>query len=186
MPLPGIVGACYGAQQVMQFDSPQPERLSDRLKPYRQAGSQQHAERSRPTTPPLKFAPPADAGSPPPTAGTPLRGASDPRWVLAVRTGEALQGAVLRPDRREKLLRLGRLLGLTPFDCNMIIAIVQDQARRGHDPAYCPTAGQQQLEMVSPPQADLPARRRRIWFSLAILTGLIVVEWLLIKSLFLS
>lgn len=102
-----------------------------------------------------------------------------------MRTGEALQGAVLRPDRREKLLRLGRLLGLTPFDCNMIIAIVQDQARRGHDPAYCATAGQRQLEMITPPHVDQLARRRRIWYSLAILTGLIVVEWLIIKSLFL-
>ncbi len=55
----------------------------------------------------------------------------DPRWVLAVRTRELMQGALLAPEHRSNLLRLGRILGLTPFEANLVIAIVQDQARRG-------------------------------------------------------
>jgi len=75
--------------------------------------------------------------------GTPLRGATDPRWVLAVRCAEQLQGAILSPERRERLIELGRVLGLSPFDANLVIAIVQDQARRGYPPA-------QSLEMCEP------------------------------------
>lgn len=81
-----------------------------------------------------------------------MTGPADPRWVLAVRTAEQLEGALLRPERRERLIRLGRLLGLSVFDSNLIIAIVQDQARRGHAPAYCPTAGESQLRMIPLPQ----------------------------------
>ena len=48
-----------------------------------------------------------------------------------MRTREQLQGSILRPERRERLIRLGRALGLGPFESNLVIAIVQDQARRG-------------------------------------------------------
>ena len=57
--------------------------------------------------------------------------ATDPRWVLALRTQEQLQGPILSPNRRDKLIRLGRTMGLGPFESNLVIAIVQDQARRG-------------------------------------------------------
>ncbi len=86
----------------------------------------------------------------------PITDTTDARWVLAVRTAEQLEGTILRPERRESLLRLGKVFGLTPFDTNLVIAIVQDQARRGHAPAYCPAAGEPQLRMVPPP-------RRRPW-----------------------
>lgn len=56
---------------------------------------------------------------------------TDPRWVLAVRTQQVLQGTVLRPGDRQELLRVGKLLGLSPFDANLVVAIVQDRARRG-------------------------------------------------------
>lgn len=56
---------------------------------------------------------------------------NDPRWVLAVRVREALQGTLLLPDARQRLLKLGRLLGLNGFESNLVIAIVQDAARRG-------------------------------------------------------
>lgn len=61
--------------------------------------------------------------------------ATDPRWVLAVRVGEAMEGQVLRPDRRERLIRAGRVMGLNNFEANLVIAIVQDQVRRGLSPA---------------------------------------------------
>ena len=87
----------------------------------------------------------------PPDNGQPIRGTTDPRWVLAVRAAESLEGNTLDPGTRDRLVRLGKTMGLTAFDGNLIIAIVQDQARRGYAPAYCPTAGEPQLRMVPPP-----------------------------------
>jgi len=61
----------------------------------------------------------------------------DARRIFAVRTHEALEGgraAILTPTRRRGLMRLGRLLGLKPFDATLVIAIVQDGARRGERP----------------------------------------------------
>ena len=86
--------------------------------------------------------------------GRAIRGTADPRWVLAVRAAEQLQGATLTPPARDRLVRMARAFGLTAFDANLIIAIVQDQARRGYAPAFCPTAGEPQLRMV-----PLPVRR---------------------------
>lgn len=54
---------------------------------------------------------------------------ADPRWVLAARTRGELQGAALTADRRTRLLSLAHQLHMRPFDANMIIAIVQDEAR---------------------------------------------------------
>lgn len=56
---------------------------------------------------------------------------NDPRWVLAVRVAAVMRGEILRPADRTRLNRLGRSMGLTPFQCSLVIAIVQDQARRG-------------------------------------------------------
>ena len=77
--------------------------------------------------------PPASPLTPP--AGPPVEmGPTDPRWVLAVRTSQVLAGAVLRPSEREGLIEVGRVMGLTTFDSNLVISIVQDQARRGLGP----------------------------------------------------
>lgn len=56
----------------------------------------------------------------------------DARWILARRTAEAIEGgraAILRPEVRVRLLAIGQRLGLRPFDANLVIAIVQDEAR---------------------------------------------------------
>ncbi len=64
----------------------------------------------------------------------------DARGIVAARVAEALEGgpaAILRPERRRRIVALASRLGLRPFDANLIIAIVQDGARRGaaaHDP----------------------------------------------------
>jgi hypothetical protein len=55
----------------------------------------------------------------------------DPREVLAARTAEQLQGDVLTPERRQRLSRLASRIGVRPFDANLVIAVVQDRARRG-------------------------------------------------------
>jgi len=125
--------------------------------------------------------------------GQPIRDAGDPRWVLAVKTGASLQGAVLTPDRRERLIKTGRALGLSPFDANLVIAIVQDQARRGTLASYCPAASAERLAMVPParkpsqkdPSADPTARSR--WWRVAAIAGtvatLLAFEWMLIIRL---
>ena len=87
-----------------------------------------------------------------PTQHAPITDTADPRWVLAVRAAEKLEGSILRPEHRERLLLQGKTMGLTPFDASLVLAIVQDQARRGHAPAYCPSAGEPQLRMVPPVQ----------------------------------
>lgn len=55
--------------------------------------------------------------------------AGDPRWQLAARTATQLQGTALPAEGRDGLLRLAHEFGLRPFEANMIIAIVQDEAR---------------------------------------------------------
>jgi hypothetical protein len=64
----------------------------------------------------------------------------DARAILATRVAASLEGgraAILRPESRRRVVALATRLGLRPFDANLIIAIVQDGARRGvrsHDP----------------------------------------------------
>ena len=76
----------------------------------------------------------------PPAAHAPRRpplAPTDPRWVLAVRVAYTMQGgraAILRPADRRHLHRLASYMGITPFDANLVIAIVQDAARSG-DPS---------------------------------------------------
>lgn len=128
--------------------------------------------------------PPTVKNAPPPT---PLQGSSDPRWVLAIRTAELLQGDILTPESRDRIIRMGKMFNLTPFDANMIIAIVQDQARRGIAPALCPTAGEPQLRMITPPQRRSfrqILRSRHTLTVAALLTALLALEWLLVKWLF--
>lgn len=121
-----------------------------------------------------------------PATGDAIGGTTDPRWVLAVRVAEQLQGSILPPARRDRLVRMGKMFGLTAFDSNLIIAIVQDQARRGYAPAYCPTAGEPQLRMVPRPR---PRGRRLLTGSktllvACIIAGLIAIELSLLSLVF--
>jgi hypothetical protein len=105
--------------------------------------------------------------------------ATDPRWVLALRTSERLQGTILPPEDREQLLSLGRTLGLTPFDSNLVIAIVQDQARRGQPAEHCPQAGVAQLAMVPRPRRSslLHSLIQGRWKTIAwLIAGLVGLE----------
>ena len=54
-----------------------------------------------------------------------------PHWQLANETAEALEGEILRPDRRRALVTRAQHLGVRPFDANLVFALVQDRARRG-------------------------------------------------------
>lgn len=120
------------------------------------------------------------------TIGRAMTGPSDPRWVMAIRTASVMQGAILPPQNREKLIKLGKILNLSPFDTNLIIAIIQDQARRGYQPQYCPTAGEPQLRMIALPRHSDPATsrsRRALYIALAItaIVGLeLIALWMII------
>ncbi len=104
-----------------------------------------------------------------------------------MRTAELLQGDIITPQCRERIIHLGRMFNLTPFDANMIIAIVQDQARRGIAPQLCPTAGVHQLQMVTPPRQRSFRQLIRSRYSLtiaALLSVLLAIEGLLIWWVF--
>lgn len=131
----------------------------------------------------------SDSHKPPPVTvrnapkPVPLQGSADPRWVLAVRTAECLQGDILAPESRERIIRMARLFDLTPFDANMIIAIVQDQARRGIAPHLCAAAGEPQLRMITPPRRKtiLQAIKSRYGMKVVLLLGtLLAIEVILV------
>ena len=117
-------------------------------------------------------------------AGEPLTGATDPRWVLAVRTAEKLDGIVLPPERRDRLIRLGKVMGLSQFDANLVIAIVQDQARRGFAPHACPAAGEAQLRFVPlPGRGEDPSDRLRRWLiTAALVATIIALEAMILRA----
>lgn len=104
---------------------------------------------------------------------------TDPRWVVAVRTQAQLQGATLTPDRRERVMRTARQLGVRPFEANVIMAVVQDHARRGLH--LSETTGV--LRLIEPPGTT---RRRRLtllrWgaaIATAITANALLIWWLI-------
>lgn len=111
----------------------------------------------------------ADAATRPRPITPPMLDADDPRWVLALRVREQMQGVLLTPDSRSRLDQLGRVMGLTPFEVNLVIAIVQDQARRGGD-----------LDAAAPSLAMVPRYRSRRsvnrWQVAGWVTALLAVE----------
>ncbi|MEM9414676.1 MAG: hypothetical protein AAGA29_04255 [Planctomycetota bacterium] len=117
-----------------------------------------------------------------PASPTPISGATDPRWVLAVRTAESLQGDVLPPANRDRLMRLAKTLGLTPFDGCLILAMIQDQARRGLIAQHCPAAAQPQLAMVPLPQPRefFPELRKNPLRICGIAAGILAMQALIV------
>ena len=104
-----------------------------------------------------------------------------------MRTAESLQGSILGPEKRQRLIKLGKILGLTAFDANLVIAIVQDQARRGHAPSLCPSAGEGQLAMVPlprPGESDAEKRVRRIGVITGVIMLLVGLEMMILKWIF--
>lgn len=120
---------------------------------------------------PEDAAAPAVSSAPGRTSGPPARlsEAADPRWVLAVRTAEALEGTVIVPEKRERLLAVGAAVGLSPFDTALVIAMVQDQARRGVPARQCPAAAEPQLRHV-----PRPAIRAIPWRTVAAVSVVVV------------
>jgi hypothetical protein len=94
---------------------------------------------------------------------------------------ESLHGSLLPTDARQRLMRLARTMNLSPFDASLVIAIVQDQARRGHDPAVCPRMAEPQLRMV--PGPALGSGRVRWTHVVAATAALLTAQGLLLTWL---
>jgi hypothetical protein len=72
----------------------------------------------------------------------------DARWQFATAVESALQGATLAYEDRRRLLGMATRLGIREFDAHLIVALVQDRARRGES-----------IEGAAPTIALLPVQR---------------------------
>ena len=104
---------------------------------------------------------------------------TDPRWVLAVRAYSQLQGSSLTPTRRQRLIQTAGGMGVRPFDANLIIAIVQDHARRGK--GLGDAAGTVAL-LEPPPQHRDREEQATLRWAMAILSAVVanifLIWWL--------
>ena len=100
---------------------------------------------------------------------------TDPRWVLAARAYSQLEGTTLVFERRQRVMRLATQLGMRPFEANIIIAIVQDLARRGAD--LSEATGTIAL-LPKPSVTRVPTQPWVRWIA-AVATALIANVWLI-------
>lgn len=106
---------------------------------------------------------------------------ADPRWMLARATQEALQGSMLAFEDRKRLLALAQRTGIRAFDANLIVAIVQDRARRGE-----PIDSAAETIAVVPKPTPRGARRAAAWtwaaaIFVAVLADTVLIGWLLLR-----
>lgn len=117
----------------------------------------------------------------------------DARRIMALRVAEQIEGgraALITPEKRARLMTIARALGLRPFDASLIIAIVQDGARRGEHTDD--TRAQSRLSLIPAPPKNAvhkaarsaKARTRTMLFpSIAALTLAIAVIFALVRWL---
>lgn len=94
----------------------------------------------------------------------------DAQAIFSRRVVEQLDGgrcALLTPERRDRLVALGKRLGMTTFDSNLVIAQVQDAARRGEDLSR--PAVQARLDLVQ----EALHKKRMLGAGIAIATMLL-------------
>lgn len=105
----------------------------------------------------------------------------DPRWMLAVATRDALQGDVLTFESRRRVLLLAQRVGVRPFDANLIVAIVQDRARRG-EPIEAATDA---LTVIPRPRATSRISATAWTWGAAIFVALLadalLIGWLILR-----
>ncbi len=103
---------------------------------------------------------------------------TDARWKLAIAAQRALEGAVLAYDERRRLLDLATRIGIRPFDANLILAIVQDRARRGETlESAAPT-----LAIIPSPAHSSPANHTWIWvtgITVAMVADGVLIAWII-------
>jgi len=102
---------------------------------------------------------------------------TDPRWVFAARAYSQLDGAALTADRREKLMKTARQLGIRVFDASVIIAMVQDRARRGESlREVTPTLEMMPVDRGAPAPMNL-----HLWRWVAAIGSAMFLAWLLMR-----
>ncbi len=105
----------------------------------------------------------------------------DPRWALACAARDSLQGSVLTYENRRKLMRLAQRVGIRAFDANLIVAIVQDRARRGEPIESAVDA----IGVVPRPAARSGAFVTAwIWAAailIAVLVDVVLIGWLILQ-----
>ena len=105
----------------------------------------------------------------------------DPRWALACAARDSLQGSVLTYENRRKLMRLAQRVGIRAFDANLIVAIVQDRARRGEPIESAVDA----IGVVPRPAARAGAFVTAwIWAAailIAVLVDVVLIGWLILQ-----
>ena len=102
---------------------------------------------------------------------------TDPRWVLAVRAYTQLEGSTLTFDRRERLMRHAKGMGVRPFDASLILAIVQDRARRGGSLSDAAST----VAMLEPPvrRRDREVVRWIAAIGSAVVATTLLIQWLI-------
>lgn len=108
---------------------------------------------------------------------------SDVRRIFAIRASQALEGgraAILPPIRRRRLVSEARRFGLRVFEANLIIAIVQDGARRGEPPASAATEKVLDLVPVVRKSEATQLLVQRIIISLLLAAGMLalLIRWM--------
>jgi hypothetical protein len=97
-----------------------------------------------------------------------------------------MEGDVLPPNKREVLMGRGKSMGLSPFDCSLILAIIQDRARRGVPLDECASVSESQLALIPRPGirsfgsvlGEHPKRTVLIACGLLTLQALLIWSWL--------
>ncbi|MDX2132705.1 MAG: hypothetical protein SFY69_11710 [Planctomycetota bacterium] len=105
---------------------------------------------------------------------------ADVRAAFAIDVARAIEGgraAVLRPENRRRLVAAAVKQGLREFDAHLVIAIVQDAARRAEPVHSGPVHAR--LSMLAPPADASYAWRFAIAVALAGAMVVGVLTWLL-------
>lgn len=98
---------------------------------------------------------------------------TDGRWVLAVRAAESIRQGEWSSEKQQRLVKLGKLLGLTPLDTQNIITIIKDCAGKGIAPEELTRHTFAQLEKA---QAPVMRSVKKInWFSIFMTTVLLLM-----------
>jgi hypothetical protein len=110
---------------------------------------------------------------------------TDARWKVAVETQRSLQGTVLAFEDRRRVLKLANGLGIRAFDANLIVALVQDRARRD-EPIERIASTLALLPVASAPPVRSAFSRGLAWACISAIATAIIGDTLLIIWLMFS
>jgi hypothetical protein len=103
----------------------------------------------------------------------------DPALKLAAQVRTQLQGPVLSPDRRERLLKIANKLGMRPFEASLIIAIEQDRARTPGPGKAAGAASAPSPLPAAPSPESIAARTAHITEHIGAEAPIMAARWLL-------